>query len=149
MTKPSARRSNRIKRQQEDQETLDMLNGHPYLGLPNSKELGQQNMNKLIDNYFKRFTKKITLESDNILEYIMDSNDFNTLSYQELYNLTNLLILDYNRLNIEFHEKRNDLESLKQDELIEEIEEIIVLGNATIERNKQEIKKRISDGNLN
>ena len=94
-------------------------------------------------------SKKITLQGDNILEYIFDSSNLNDLSYKELYSLTNLLITDYNNLNIEFNEKRNHLESLKYDNLVMEIQQILILGNTTIEKNKQELNTRLSNGILN
>ena len=62
-------------------------------------QIGRQNITNFVNNHVNRITTRANVHSLNLTEFMNESSNFsNQMSLDELHNITELMIQNYNKL---------------------------------------------------
>jgi hypothetical protein len=72
-------------------------------------QIGRQNITNFVNNHVNRITTRANVHSLNLTEFMNESSNFsNQMSLDELHNITELMVQNYNKLR----DITNDLQAL-------------------------------------
>jgi len=89
---------------------------HPMLSVVNTirrvqvDQIGRQNITNFVNNHVNRLISRANVHTLNLTDFMRDSSNFsNQMSLDELHNITELMIQNYNKLR----DLTNDLQALR------------------------------------